>query len=48
MLLLNTNKKSYIRGPSVRLHLIFETLKGTCKCQGHSDLEGLYLVKGLN
>ena len=32
--------------PLVRLYLTLVTLKG--QCQGHSDLEGLYLVKELS
>ncbi len=33
-------------GPLMRLHLTLVTLKG--HCQGHSDFEGLYLVKELS
>ncbi len=39
-------RKAYIGSPLVRLHLNLETLKG--QCQGHSDFEGLYLVKKLS
>ena len=43
MLLLNINRKACMRSLLARLHLNLVTLKG--QCQGHSDFEGLYLVK---
>ncbi len=43
MLLLNINRKVCIESPLVQLNLTFANLKG--HCQGHSDFEGLYLVK---
>ena len=43
MLLLDTNRKAHMGNPLVWLHLTSVTLKG--QCQGHSDLENLYLVK---
>ncbi len=45
MLLLHINKcgKACVGSPLVQLHLTLVTFKG--QCQGHSDVEGLYLVK---
>ena len=43
MLVLNINSKVCMESPLVQLHLTFMNLKG--HCQGHSDFEGLYLVK---
>ncbi len=45
MLTLKNNRKAYMWRTLVRIHLILETLKG--QCRGHSDSEGLYLVKEL-
>ncbi len=45
MLLLNTNKKPYMRSPIAPLHLTLGDLKGQSKYQSYS--EALYLVKGL-
>ncbi len=44
MALLNTNRKSYVGIATAPLSCL--TLK--CKSEGHSDFEGLYLVKELN
>ncbi len=46
MLLLNINRKVYTGSPFVWSHLTLLTLKS--QCQGHSDFEGLYLVKELS
>ncbi len=43
MLLSNVNRKAYMENSFLRLHFTSVTLK--CLCQGHSDFEGLYLVK---
>ncbi len=42
MLQLNINRKSYMGSLMVCLRFALATLKD--KCQGHSDLEGLYLM----
>ncbi len=46
MLLLNIDMKSYAGSPLMRLHLTLVTLKD--QSQGHSDFEGLYLIKELS
>ncbi len=43
MLLLNINRKVCVESPLVQLHATFVNLKG--QWQGHSDFDGLYLVK---
>ncbi len=43
MLLFSINRKAYVGGPFVQLHLTLVTLIG--RGQGHSDFETLYLVK---
>ncbi len=43
ILLLNINRKVCMESPLVQLHLTFLNLKG--HCQGHSNFEGLYLMK---
>ncbi len=42
MLQLNINEKAYMRSLTVCLHFTLVTLKD--QCQGHSTLEGLYLM----